>query len=160
MADLINYKAFKNTRFEVLTDDGFKDFEGIIVGENKNKLIITFNKGVKLICTPKHKVMVDKNNYKYAEDLQVNDNVYNNFRVVSIRNIESDDLVYELLDVKDSHKYYTNDILSHQCLIIDEMAFIECISGESVINVRNKKTGEKKQINIEDFFTVQKLNNL
>ena len=56
MADLYKHKTFKNTNFEVLTDDGFKDFKGIIVGDNKDKLKLTFKSGKFVTCTSKHKI--------------------------------------------------------------------------------------------------------
>ena len=126
MADLYKHKTFKNTNFEVLTDDGFKDFKGIIVGDNKDKLKLTFKSGKFVTCTPKHKITLCSNGtYKYASELNVGDIIYGDEEVTSIDAIQNDDKVYELLHVADNHRYYANGILSNQCLILDELAFIE-----------------------------------
>ena len=122
MADLKNYKVYKNTQFEVLTDDGFKDFKGLIVGENRNKLKLEFDKGISLVCTPKHKLMINKKDFVYAKDLTVNDRIFNGITINNITKFESDEKVYEFLHVQDNHQYYVNDILSKNCLIVDEMA--------------------------------------
>jgi len=124
MADLIKYKIYKNNQFEVLTDKGFKDFKGIIIGENTEKIILHFKFG-KLVCTPKHKIMINDIDYKFAKDLKQNDLIYNNIQITKIEQTNNNDLVYELLDVQDTHKYFVNGILSHQCLILDELAFVQ-----------------------------------
>jgi hypothetical protein len=124
MADLKKHKVYKNTKYQVLTDSGFKDFSGLIVGKNKNKIILGIDNKIKLICTPKHKLMISENNYVFAKDLSINDLLFNNHKITSFDKIQNNDKVYELLHVEDTHKYFVNDILCHQCLFIDEMAFI------------------------------------
>jgi hypothetical protein len=123
MDNLKDYKIFANNQFEILTDEGFKDFKGIIVGKNKSKIILYF-KGGKLLCTPKHKIMINNFQFKYANDLQINNLIFGNIKIENIEYIENDDLVYEILDVEDIHRYFANGILSSQCLIIDEMSSI------------------------------------
>lgn len=126
MADVITHKTLKNTKFEILTDEGFRDFKGLIVGTNPSKILITFSNKKALVCTPKHKIVVDsKFNYVYARDLQVGSKIYNNIEVESINPYTNDDLVYELLEVSNNHRYFANGILSHQCLVLDELAFID-----------------------------------
>ncbi len=126
MADLYNHTTFINTKFQVRTDEGFKDFAGIIVGVNKDKIHITLSNDKQLICTPKHKIITDNRfNYKYASDLVKGDTLFNNITVESVSAYKDDKPVYELLHVADNHTYYTNGILSKNCLILDELAFIE-----------------------------------
>ncbi len=124
MADLKKYKIFKNNNFEVLTHEGFKDFDGIMCGENKNKVKLTFSDNQFLICTPKHKIILKDESIIYAKDLKLNDVVFDGSSITNISNFENDDKVYELLNVHDTHKYLVNTKLSHQCIVIDEMAFI------------------------------------
>jgi len=126
MADINNYKILKNTDYEILTDDGFKNFEGVIIGSNTDKIKFTFSNGRELVCTPKHKII--KNTafeWIYAKDLKVGDILFSNIKIDKIETYTNTDSVYEILDVKDSHRYYANGILSHQCLILDELAFID-----------------------------------
>lgn len=125
MADLTNYKIFKNENFEILTDTGFQDFEGIIVGENPNKIKLEFSNGMRLVCTPKHKLILKDGSWKYAKDIS-DDILYNNLTIISKDEYENDEKVYEILHVHNGHKYLINKmILQHQCLIIDECAFIQ-----------------------------------
>jgi hypothetical protein len=125
MADLNKYTIYENTEFEVLTKNGFKNFRGLIVGVNRHKLLLSFNMGISLLCTPKHKIMINETDYKYAQDLSSGDVLFNNIIVKSIEKIENDDPVYEFLEIEDNHTYMANGILSHQCIIIDEAAHIE-----------------------------------
>lgn len=124
MADVINYNIYKNTNYEVLTDLGFKSFDGIIIGENNNKILLTFSNGCSLICTPNHKIMTDEVHYKLACELSEGDMVFGGLVVSSTKSYVDTDPVYELLNISDIHRYLVNGILSHQCLIVDECAFI------------------------------------
>jgi hypothetical protein len=125
MADLQKHIVFQNDDYEILTSDGWKDFKGLIVGENTSKMIITLSNNKTLTCTPKHKISLSEHDYTFASSLQIGDIVFGNLRVISIDSIENDDLVYDFLEIQDVHNYFVNDILSHQCLLIDELAFIQ-----------------------------------
>ena len=124
MADLKNHEVYKNDRFEILTDEGFKDFKGIIIGNNSDKIILTFEQNIKLVCTPKHKITLTDKTFRFAKDLNVGDSIYSGIKLISKEQIINNEPVYELLEVKDTHRYFVNDILSQQCLLIDEAAFI------------------------------------
>lgn len=125
MADLINHKTYENTMFEILTNDGFKDFKGMMAGYNKYKIKITFSDNSHLTCTPKHKLMVTSKNWIYSESVTKGDILYGNKIIAEIETNQNDDIVYDFLEVADNHTYYVNGILSHQCLIIDECSFVE-----------------------------------
>lgn len=125
MADLTKYKCFKNSKYQVLTNDGFRDFKGLIVGSNPSKIRLTFSEDSKLVCTPKHKLLSNKGDIVYAQDIAIGDKLYGGIKVIDINTYTDDRKVYELLEVEKTHTYYANGVLSHQCLVIDEMAFIE-----------------------------------
>ena len=125
MADLSDYKIYKNNDFEILTDEGFKDFKGLIVGKNNKKLKLYFSNGEILNCTPKHKIMISSKKWKYAKNSKIGDVFWNNISLIKKEEYENNDPVYEFLEVVDNHKYISNNILSHQCLIVDEMAHIQ-----------------------------------
>ena len=125
MADLLNPICVSNKKYEVLTDEGFKDFKGLLIGDNPNRLEITINNTIKLRCTPQHKLVSSDKSIVYAENIDIGYVLYNNYIITDKRAYTDTDKVYELLEVKDTHRYFTNNILSHQCIIIDEMAFIE-----------------------------------
>jgi hypothetical protein len=125
MADLTDYKCFKNSKYQVLTNDGFRDFEGLMMGVNPSKVKLSFANGRELVCTPKHKLLTYEDSVVYAKDVRVGDVLYGDIEVTDVNNYTDDHNVYELIEVDKTHKYYVNGILSHQCLLIDEMAFIE-----------------------------------
>ena len=125
MADLSDYKIYNNNNFEILTEDGFKDFKGLIVGKNKQKVLLKFSTGDVLKCTPKHKIVISSKMWKYVEDCNVGDTLWNDITIISKDFYENDDPVYEFLDVVNNHTYFVNNILSHQCLIVDECAHIQ-----------------------------------
>ena len=52
-------------------------------------------------------------------------NPIGNKKLINIEYIENDDPVYEFLEISDTHTYIANNILCHQCIIIDEAAHIE-----------------------------------
>lgn len=124
MADLEQYKVYKNKNFEVLTEDGFKDFKGIIVGENINKIKIQFNNGNTLICTPKHKLVISKTKWIFAKDLKENDIIYGNIKIFKIKKLKNNKRVYDFLHVEGTNSYFANKILSKNCIILDEFAFV------------------------------------
>jgi hypothetical protein len=125
MADLLTYKAAKNSKFEILTEDGFKSFKGILHGENILKIKLTFSNGSILNCTPKHKLAVTKEKHIYAMDVEQGDVLYGNTTLVKKEWYSNDEVVYELLEVSDTHSYYANGILNKQCVLLDELAFID-----------------------------------
>jgi hypothetical protein len=125
MADLQEHIVLENNEYEILTSDGWKDFKGLIVGKNPHRIKIGFSNGKYLKCTPKHKISISKDQYIFADSLKVDDVIFDDIKVVSIENFEDDDFVYDFLEIEDAHNYYVNDILSHQCLLLDELAFIE-----------------------------------
>ena len=118
------FTIYENADFEVLTDGGFKSFIGIMVGKNSKKIKITFESGAYLICTPQHKIMINRSDYVHAISLGKNSKVYND-KVINTECIENDDPVYEFLGIEGTHTYFANGVLSHQCIIIDEAAHIE-----------------------------------
>lgn len=150
MADLTKYKCFKNSKYQVLTNDGFRDFKGLIVGSNPSKIRLTFTDDKELVCTPKHKLLTDKEDIVYVQDIAIGDRLYGGIKVIDINTYIDDRKVYELLEVEKTHKYYANGVLSHQCLVIDEMAFIECVSKDVMVKLRNKNTGEIATKSIEE----------
>jgi len=148
MADLTKYKCYKNNKYQVLTNDGFRDFRGLIVGSNTSKIELILSNNKTLICTPKHKLLTEGEVVVYAEGLVVGDRLYGGISVISVKQYENERKVYELLEVEKTHTYYANGVLSKQCLIIDEMAFIECVAGDTIIHLKHKLSSEEISINI------------
>jgi hypothetical protein len=125
MADLSNHISVFNSEYEILTHQGFKDFKGVIRGENHNKVELELSNGDSLICTPKHKLYNYNMQIVYAEELHTGDKLHNGVEIKAAKQFTSSDDVYEIIHVEDNHSYLVNNILCHQCLILDELAFID-----------------------------------
>lgn len=123
-----NITLVYNNKYEILTPDGFKQFDGILKGNNK-LLKITLINGLELKCTPLHKILTSENReYTNANKLTIGSMVLTNNGLIEIISIESligIHSVYEVLNVHDNHIYNINDIYCHQCLYLDEFAFIK-----------------------------------
>jgi len=100
----------KNNYYDILTEDGFKSFDGILTTPNKETINVNLD-GNELTCTPDHKLKIN-DSFIEAQNLEHTKN-------------ENLSTVYDLVNVQDTHHYITNGITSHNCLIIDEAAFID-----------------------------------
>jgi hypothetical protein len=110
---------------EILTHKGFKSYDGVIRSFNtQDKLKIFFDNNQKIICTKEHRFLKEDNSFCYAKDLLENDILYNNIKVVNIEDYHKDEFVYDILNVMDTHSFYTNNIISHNCVYLDEFAFV------------------------------------
>ena len=111
----------------VLTQSGYKKFECVRITPKKNKIKLSFSNGDELKCTKDHKLLTTNNIFVEAQSLKVGDFIknYDTFvRITSILYYEDYELVYDLVNVEDTHAYYTNGVLSHNCVFIDETAWI------------------------------------
>jgi hypothetical protein len=111
---------------EVLTHCGFKSFDTILdQGISKQLLKISFKHKDNLKCTADHKLLIfDGKTYVAASLLKVGDSLYGGAIVESIDQIENEP-VYDLLNVQDTHAYYSNGLVSHNCIFLDEFAFVQ-----------------------------------
>ena len=117
-------QLLKNSKFEILTDEGFKDFYGLQWENSKDIIKITTSNNT-LICTTDHKIFLHDLSYKKAKDLNISDILYNNEIVVDKSYINTDNIeVFDILHVADVNRFFANDILVKNCIILDEFAHI------------------------------------
>jgi len=149
----IDYLALLNkseySRYKVATINGYKSFDNIRITNSNIIYHISFSDGSHIKCTPKHRLLLnDETTFIEVSNLKVNDILYSNITATDIKIIHNNtEPVYDLINVEDTQSYYTNNVISHNCIFIDE-----CIGGNSFITVRNKKTGEIKQLTMEEFY--------
>lgn len=110
---------------EVLTSKGFKSFDGIRISQNDKKIKLTFNDNSELKCTYDHLLQLANGEFKTAEELNEEDILWNNIQLVDKVFYEDDKPVYDLVNVEETSAYITNNVVSHNCLYIDEVAFIQ-----------------------------------
>lgn len=107
-----------NNKYEVLTPDGWSDFSGIRVNSVPEYMHLETNKGVILKSSLNHPVLT-VDGFKDVQDIEVGCTLStkNGFEVVTkLEVINKPLVVYDLLDVKKAASYFTNDIVSHNCV--------------------------------------------
>lgn len=120
-------KIFKPNinNFKVLTPDGFKNFAGISLMGTKPILRLEFEFDKWLECTFDHKIYTSLTETKLAKDLQIGETVFSSkgdLKLLKKIDLLKSEPVYDLIEVDDGHKYYTNSLLSSNCefLVFDE----------------------------------------
>ena len=115
---------------KILTERGFKKFSGFITHEANEQLIQLTIPHVPrpLKCTPDHKIMMADRTWKTAKEIQVGDEIFvpelKNIKVIS-KSTVSAEKTYDALEVKGTHSYWTSGFISHNCLFLDEFAFVQ-----------------------------------
>ena len=109
---------------EVLTEKGFKNFHGIKKTKDKKTIKVSTDDNT-IICTPEHKIFTSDGylEAQYCHDKHIL-NQNGKFELVNNLSENENIDVYDLLEVSDTHSYYCNNILVHQCIFLDEFAFV------------------------------------
>lgn len=124
---IIQQKHFykNNNGIEVLTDAGYKFFQGVTsIKQNTIKLI--FESGIELITTPDHNIFDNHlNKYKAVDFFGKIPNScgVENDICVDVQ-IFKDCEVCDLIDVSDVNRFYYNSKLVSNCIFLDEAAFV------------------------------------
>ena len=120
-------QTFKpNTKnYKVLTPDGFKPFAGVDLMGISPVVRLEFEKDVWIECTFDHKLYTSDTTFKTANEFIVGDTVVSSEGDLTLLNkidLQRSEVVYDLIEVEDGHRYYANGILSSNCkfLIFDE----------------------------------------
>jgi len=121
----INMKSFKeNTKkYQVLTPDGFQNFNGIALMGDCPILKLTFG-DLWIECTHDHKIYINNAEKIEAQNIKIGDSVTTSFGLKELTLIEekNNEAVYDLIGVDSGNRFYANDILVSNCvfLIYDE----------------------------------------
>lgn len=120
--------SFQDNRYcEILTSEGFKSFAGILKSKSSKNLKLSTSQG-ELICTSTHKLQMDNGKFKYASDLVPDDLIITDTKVlakvVNLIVLDEQMDVYDAINVGTKHTYLTNGLSSHNCLMLDELAFV------------------------------------
>lgn len=112
-----------NLGLEVLTDNGWSKFDGLVKKGKKQTLIIKTENN-EIVCTPDHKFY--DNNFEKIEANKLNVGfsikTKNGHEKVTFIEKLNFNLVYDLLNVEKNNRFYANDILVSNCrfLVFDE----------------------------------------
>lgn len=120
-------KIFKPNKsgYKVLTPTGFQNFAGVSMMGIKPLLRMEFERGAYVDCTHDHKFYINIDNYKEAKDIEVGETVFTSegdIKLINKNDLGYSEPVYDLIEVDNGHKYFTNKILSSNCefLVFDE----------------------------------------
>lgn len=137
------------SKYEVLTPNGWMDFDGIKKTSSSSTIEIETSCGNKLTCTSNHRISTDVG-FVCAQDLRVGDFIHTgrgNEVVTSIIYSDAQIDVYDLLDVKGGNVYFTNGVVSHNCEFLGSSGTL--ISGERLKVLKDlqpvAKSGSVKQ---------------
>jgi hypothetical protein len=73
-----------------------------------------------LECTLSHKIKLSDGEFKYAFQLQVGDLTSTNKVITNITETFQTKYVYDILGVKDTQAYSTNNVESHNCAFVED----------------------------------------
>jgi hypothetical protein len=104
-------KIIKNTKYEILTPNGFSDFSGILVS-NKDSIKFTFDDNSTIETSYNH-VFIDNNKEIVAKTLNINSKIFNK-NIVDIQ-YNKNTLLYDPLNVVKNNKYIANGFVHHNC---------------------------------------------
>ncbi len=115
-----NYK--KNTEYEILTPDGFKDFDGVQLTKKDKSIKFRFSNDNTLGCSYSHKIDTPTG-YKYADDLHPHDLVLDKneqpVEIIEKNCIQNDVNLYDLINVDDErHRFIANDTIVSNCAFV------------------------------------------
>lgn len=102
---------YSNSEYEILTPDGFKDFDGVKIS-NRETIKISFGE-TNLVCTLEHKLLY-KNKWITAKSIKPNF-ILNGLEVISI-SLDSIRTVYDPVNVSGDHSYVSSGVVSHNCV--------------------------------------------
>lgn len=101
--------------YEILTENGFEDFLTVASKTVPEYMVVMFEGGGEVRCTPTHRFKV-KDEFKTAESLVVGDVVSpTNVLVESIELVREEVEVFDVVEVNGGNHYLTNGITSHNC---------------------------------------------
>lgn len=114
--------------YKVLTPDGYKSFAGIRKIDDRPVFRAEFSNSFWLECTDNHKLFTSNDIRKPITEILPGDTVLTHtgeVQLLSLTNTGRIEPVYDLIEVEDGHRYYTNSLLSSNCeFIIDEETLI------------------------------------
>lgn len=109
-----------NSKYEILTDSGFKNFSGIKKQEVDNYYRLIFDDSTTLECSISHKIKLIDNKFKYAFQLLIGDITSSNKKITKIEELNESQYVYDILGVEDTQAYTTNGVESHNCAFVED----------------------------------------
>ena len=134
-----------NEDYQILTEDGFKDFDGITSRYTDILLMITTEDGNHIKVTPEHEVKLYEDTFVKAKDLKIGDSlgITNPNKIVDIQQLTGEFKVADMISVKDTRSFAVNDMSA---------ILSNCIDGDSMVTLLDNHTGEIFDIHISELY--------
>ncbi len=97
----------RNSDWEILTPNGWKDFHSIQKTKKEEYISLIFDNGEKIKCSTTHPFSFEGKAIT-AQNLSVG-----NFGIIEKETIKEKIILYDPIDVSDGHLYYSNGLISH-----------------------------------------------
>lgn len=135
----------------VLTPNGFQPFDGIKIEKSRSIFQLGLSDNSILKCTANHRLKCADGTFAEVSKLKIGDRLHSLpecLTINSINRLKADD-VYDLLNVRNGNAYWTNNLVSHNCVLIDE-----CLAGKETIDVRRKSDGKVMRLTMKEFWNI------
>ena len=134
----------------VMTPTGWQSYSGISEREVNEIIVVSLKDGTGLECTPDHRLMLPDRSFIEAGDVtegMILRSEKGNVKVASAIRHRKKTKVYDLVNVTGGNVYWTNELASHNCVLIDE-----CLAGKETIDVRRKSDGKVMRLTMKEFW--------
>ena len=130
-------------KYKILTPNGWADFDGIKKIPSQPTINITLNNNKIINCTLDHKIYINLFECVEAKELKPLDWVFTNNGMEQIKSISDGETkdVYDILNVDYGNKFFTNDILVHNCEFIGKSNSLidSMILRQKILEIDNNK---------------------
>lgn len=141
---------------KVLTDIGWSKFLEIRSSKVLSPLIkITTTRNKHIVCTEDHLLFSSNLYYKLAKEFNIGDLIQTQEgqeRVKTIEHVDDINDVYDIVETE-NNSFFANGIKVHNCICLDEAAFIECLTGDTNITIK-ELNGQTTMNTIENLFEI------
>lgn len=108
-----------NSKYEILTKDGFKDFKGLKTSSKDKFLLITFDNGNKIKCSYDHPFIKNEKSIN-ANKLVINSTIdgidgIENIRILNVEEYEDSIEMFDIVEVDGNNTYIVEGVNSHNC---------------------------------------------
>lgn len=109
---------------KILTENGFHNFSGFIDRPKRDDLIeLSLSNGEQLVVTPGHELMMADGTYLPVDFLDISDELFGHIFIEGIKT-GYNGVTYDAVNVECTSSFWTNGVISHNCIFLDEFAFV------------------------------------
>lgn len=117
--NFMNLQIKDITEWEVLTPNGWSNFDSIKKITKSEYIKIYFYNNKPLKTSLNHKIKLKNNSFKESQNLKKGDITSTNKKIKKIELIKEEIDLYDLMNVEKDNEYITNNITSHNCAFIN-----------------------------------------